>query len=131
MRPQPVVAVIDSNLDTVRVVLHVLRQAGFRAVGCPFATTAGAFDWSGFLARHQPDAVLFHVDPPYDTNIDLFTQMREQLFPHVAVVLTTAGLKGLSDVLGLTEALTILVKPYDMVRLVEVVREATQQTLGR
>ena len=81
-----------------------------------------------FVATHAPRLLLFDVGLPYEANWEFIQAVRQQ--PDVSalpIVLTTTNKAALEQLVGPTDALEILSKPYDLDRMTAVVRAALQQ----
>jgi DNA-binding response OmpR family regulator len=121
------VAVFNASEDTVDCLTMFFERAGFRAVGRtwparePLTVEAG----HAFLSRHQPDVVVFDVSLPYEANWERFLDFKRAVDGRaVPIVLTTTNKRALSRLIGSTEAIEILGKPYDLDQLAAAVRRA-------
>jgi DNA-binding NtrC family response regulator len=126
-----VVAVFNASEDTVDFVSVFFELHGFRAVGRTWPARE-ALDLKtvlGFMAKHQPQAIVFDVSFPYESNWQRFLEFR-QLGDQcrVPVVLTTTNKDALVECVGSTEALEIVGKPYDLDELLTAVRRALAST---
>jgi CheY-like chemotaxis protein len=78
-----------------------------------------------FVARHQPDVIVFDISFPYDHN---WRRCREFRGAHdiqkIPVVLTTTNARALSEIVGPTAAIEIVGKPYDLELLAGAVARA-------
>jgi hypothetical protein len=74
-----VVALVSVSDDTIDMVQSLLTEAG-RArtlVWCHFADLRrGRVDFAKYLAKHDPEVVIFDISPPYDENLQFFETMR-------------------------------------------------------
>lgn len=126
----PVVAILNTNDDTVEMLRLMLETEGILAVSAHLAEIKrGVFDFGGFLSEHDPKVVLVDLAPPYDRSWLLFTHLR-----------TVPAAKGRTFVLTSTnparvqqvatpdqEILEIVGKPYDM----EIIVGAVKTALGK
>jgi DNA-binding NtrC family response regulator len=123
------VAVINSNSDTVELLRVALQQEGFQCVtGHIEDIKRGVLDFSRFLAEHDPRAVIYDIPPPYDQNWKFLQLLRttDAMLDRV-VVLTTTHKGHLEELVGPTDAIEIVGKPYDLDQIIGAVRRA----LGR
>lgn len=133
----PVVAVVNADFDANRLLLSAFRQRGFVAVGCGarhlrgaglFAPTrrGNSFDFPAFIRRHNPDVVVFHVDPAYEESVRVFRHFRRTVLRDLPVALTTTDPGRLEQVLEHEDAGEVLLKPSDVNELVQFARHALE-----
>ena len=68
--PPPVVAILNSNDDTVEMLRAMLEMEGIVAVSAHVSDLRrGQFDFAGFLEEHNPKVIVYDVVPPYDLQI--------------------------------------------------------------
>ena len=84
-------------------------------------------DLKGFVDAHQPVAVVYDVQPPYDVNWRYLEALRTSgALKGLPVVVTTTNEKRLREFVDTTEPMIeIFGKPYDMKEVVAAVRRAT------
>jgi len=126
-----VVAVFNASEDTVDFVSVFFELHGFRAVGrtWPAREPLDLKTVLGFMVEHQPQAIVFDVSFPYESNWQRFLEFRQLGDQcHVPVVLTTTNKDALAECVGSTEALEIVGKPYDLNELLAAVRRALAST---
>ena len=123
------VAVINSNSDTVELLRVALQQAGFQSVtGHIEDIKRGVLDFSRFLAEHDPRAVIYDIPPPYDQNWKFLQLLRTtDAMRDRVVVVTTTHKAHLEELVGPTDAIEIVGKPYDLDQIIGAVRRG----LGR
>ena len=124
-----IVAVINSSADTVEMLRVALQQAGFEAVTAHIDEIKhGVLDFSGFLAQHDPRAVIYDIPPPYDQNWRFFQLLSTtEAMCHRTVVLTTTHKGHLEEMVGPTDAIEIVGKPYDVNKIIDAVRRGVGQ----
>src|SRR6185295_3336200 len=89
---RPVVAVFNASQDTVDMLIAFFEQYGYEAVGEPWPAREplDVDTVRAFVARHQPDVIVFDISFPYDHN---WQRCREFHDAHdiqkIPVVLTT------------------------------------------
>ena len=125
-----VIAVVNSNEDTVEMLRNCLQQHGFSAVVTAhihdFRT--GQSDFPAFIEQHDPAVIVYDVSLPYDRN---WTFLRLLLDTDAMrgrkVVLTTTNKHRLEELVGPTDAFEIVGKPYDLEQIVDAVRNAVAE----
>jgi DNA-binding response OmpR family regulator len=126
-KPDKVIAVVNSNEDTVEMLRNCLQAHGFSSVvtGHVNDFKTGATDFTGFVAQHDPKVIVYDISIPYDKN---WTFLRLLLDTDAMrgrkVVVTTTNKDRLEELVGPTEAIEIVGKPYDLDRIVAAVDAA-------
>jgi DNA-binding NtrC family response regulator len=123
-----VVAVINSNADTVEMLRLALQHAGFEAVTADIdEIRRGLVDFSRFLEEHDARAVIYDIPPPYEQNWVFFKLLRTtDALRDRAIVVTTTHKGNLEKLVGPTDSIEIVGKPYDLDQVIR----AVQQGLG-
>jgi DNA-binding NtrC family response regulator len=122
-----IIAVVNSNEDTVEMLRNCLQQHGFSSIvtGHIHDFKTGAVDFPGFLEQHDPAVIVYDVSLPYDRN---WTFLRLLLDTDAMrgrkVVVTTTNKSRLEELVGATDAFEIVGKPYDLERIVGAVEAA-------
>jgi len=118
------VAVFNASDDTIEMLKVLLSESGYRALdGGVDNVKSGETDFIAFLDRHQPDAIIWDIAPPYDRNWNFFKLIRAlRPLERCALVLTTTH-KDHLDALAQqdTGAIEIIGKPYDLQAIVDAV----------
>ena len=89
----------------------------FTHAGCHFADLKkGRVDFAQFLAKHDPQVVIFDISPPYAENWQFFETLREtRSMEERGLVLTTTNKNRLDETVGANStAIEIVGKPYDL-----------------
>jgi CheY-like chemotaxis protein len=124
---EEVIAVINSNEDTVEMLRSCLQQHGFSAVvtGHIVDFKTGQADFPGFVHHHDPRVIVYDISLPYDKN---WTFLRLLLDTDAMrgrkVVVTTTNKARLEELVGPTDAFEIVGKPYDLDQIVAAVKVA-------
>jgi DNA-binding NarL/FixJ family response regulator len=124
---EKVIAVVNSNEDTVDILRSCLQQHGFSSIvtGHIHDFKTGISDFPGFVAQHDPKVIVYDISIPYDQN---WTFLRLLLDTDAMrgrkVVVTTTNKDRLEELVGPTEAIEIVGKPYDLERIVGAVESA-------
>lgn len=123
---KPTIAVFNSSEDTVELLRTALEAEGFQTVAGHIPDVKkGELDLIDFVNHHTPAVILYDISPPYDANWRFLRLVRssESLKKH-QFVLTTTNKPALEQLVGQTEALEIIGKPYDLRQVVDAVRTA-------
>ena len=123
----PVVAVLNSNDDTVEMLRMMLEFEGMLTVSAHVSDIRrGVFDFSGFLGEHDPKVILFDVPPPYDRSWLMLQHLRGT--PVAAKrkwVITSTNPARLQEIANPEEPIyEIIGKPYDLKVIVDAVKKA-------
>ena len=129
-RIRPVIAVINSSSDTVDLLRTVLEQEGFQTVvGHIPEIKQGGLDFVAFLEHHAPAVIIYDISLPYDANWNFLRLVRSsEAVKDLPFVLTTTNKPALEQLVGATETLEIIGKPYDLQQVVNAVRKALSDT---
>jgi CheY-like chemotaxis protein len=123
---KPTIAVFNSSEDTVELLRTALEAEGFQTVAGRIPDVKkGDLDLIDFVNHHTPAVILYDISPPYDANWRFLRLVRssESLKKH-QFVLTTTNKPALEQLVGETEALEIIGKPYDLRQVIDAVRTA-------
>jgi DNA-binding response OmpR family regulator len=111
------VAVINSSEDTVEMLRYALQHHGFTSIVTAHVTDirSGKLDFVSFLSDHDPKALVYDISIPYDSNWTFLKLLLDS--EHMrgrAVVVTTTNKRRLEELVGATDAIEIVGKPYDL-----------------
>ena len=124
-------AVFNASEDTVAFVSLFFQGQGFHVVSqsWPAYDPLRADVADAFVSQHGADVVIFDVSLPYEENWQHFEAFKKLLDRRkVPVVLTTTNKRALSEMIGTTDAVEIVGKPFDLDLLASAVRDAIQRT---
>ena len=127
-------AIINSSDDTVEMLRTCLQQEGFTSVVTTHITDIkrGRTDFIEFLAKHDPQVIVYDVSIPYEENWNfLRLLMSSDDMEGRRVVITTTNKKVLESFVGETDAIEIHGKPYDLRAIVESVQAAAMAVAPR
>ena len=125
--PPPVVAVLNSNDDTVEMLAMMLEAEGMVAVTAHVSDLRrGKFDFGGFMSEHDPKVIIYDIPPPYDRSWLFLEHLRN--LPSMKgrnFVLTSTNPQRVQQIaqpdLPIYE---IIGKPYDLQMIIDAVRKA-------
>jgi DNA-binding NarL/FixJ family response regulator len=82
----------------------------------------------GFLEQHQPAAVVIDISMPYAENWNVVRLLRDTAaMQGRALVLTTTNKRALDELVGPTDTIEIVGKPYDATVVLEAVRKSIER----
>jgi DNA-binding response OmpR family regulator len=126
--PKPGVALINASDDTVEMVQRMLSASGIDCLtGCHFADLKkGNVDFGQFLAKYDPQVVIFDISPPYAENWQFFRTLRDaKTMEGRGLVLTTTNKDRLDEIVGEdSTAIEIVGKPYDLQQITAAITAA-------
>jgi CheY-like chemotaxis protein len=115
------VAILNSNEDVLEMLRFAFEDAGFNTVTAHVPDIKrGHTDFLAFLEKHDPDAIIYDIAPPYRDNWT-FLQLVLSMDPvkRRKVVLTTSNRRLLQETAGeAVQAFEISEKPYDIQEIV-------------
>jgi DNA-binding NarL/FixJ family response regulator len=127
---KPIIAVFNSSGDTVEMLRTALEADGLHTVsGHIGELKKGELDFVAFVEHHRPAVIVYDISMPYETNWNFLKLVRSsQPAQQCRFILTTTNKPALDKLVGETEALEIIGKPYDLRQVVEAVRTALART---
>jgi hypothetical protein len=125
----PVVAILNTNDDTVEMLRTMLELDGIVAVSAHVSDLRrGHLDFGGFLGEHDPQVIIYDVPPPYDRSWLFFEHL--QGLPAAKgrkFVITSTNPARVQQVANPDQpVLEIIGKPYDLQMITEAVKKALQ-----
>jgi DNA-binding response OmpR family regulator len=124
----PTVAVINTSTDTIDMLRMFFEQAGLVVVSTStILLRDGEVDLRAFLSSHQPDVLLYDISLPYEVNWRLFCHMRETMSVKVPTIITTTNVKHVQPLAGEVYIHEIVGQPYDLDKLLEIVKQTIRR----
>jgi len=123
----PVVAILNSNDDTVELLRTVLELEGIVVVSAHVSDLRrGQFDFSGFLSEHDPRVVIYDIPPPYDRSWLFFEHLKGlPTMKGREFVLTSTNPARVQQVAKPDQPVhEIIGKPYDLQLITDAVKKA-------
>lgn len=129
MKPPPVVAVLNSNDDTVELIRYYLENEGYVVVSAHLADVKrGETSIEEYIAEHDPKVILYDIAPPYDRSWLFLQHIRSQsAIRGRRFVLTSTHPERVQQIAGeaaAEEIHEIIGKPYDLQQIVNAVKQA-------
>jgi CheY-like chemotaxis protein len=120
------VAIFNSSQDTVEFLRITFEAAGFQTVaGHVPDIKRGHLDFVGFIAEHEPVAVVLDIAMPYEDNWKFVRLIRDSgSMRDRPLILTTTNKRALEELVGATDTIEIVGKPYEPAEILEAVRKA-------
>jgi len=125
----PVVAILNTNDDTVEMLRVMIESEGMVAVSAHVSEIRrGALDFGSFLKEHDPQVIIVDLPPPYDRSWLMFQHLRTiESARDRRFVLTSTNPSRVAEVAQPDlPVLEIIGKPYDLQNIVEAVRQAIE-----
>ena len=127
-----IVALFNASDDTIDMIQKLLTEAGIAQtlIWCHFADLKkGVVDFKKYLAKHNPELVIFDISPPYDENWTFFKTMRDSdAMKGRSSVLTTTNKNRLDEVLGRdSHALEVVGRVEDLRQIADAIKEETNK----
>ncbi|HVL68236.1 MAG TPA: hypothetical protein VM364_13315 [Vicinamibacterales bacterium] len=121
----PVIAILNSNDDTVEMLRMAFENEGIVAVSAHVSDLRrGEIDFSGFLREHDPRVILYDLVPPYERSWLFLQHLRgTSAGADRHYVLTSTNPARVRQIAGIDEQVfEIIGKPYDLNLIVEAVK---------
>ena len=123
----PVVAILNTNDDTVEMLRMMLESNGMVGVSMHInAIKRGEADFGAFLEEHDPRVLIIDLPPPYDRSWLMYQHLRATPSARKRqFVLTSTNPARLREVAGADEPVfEIIGKPYDLQAIVDAVKKS-------
>ena len=126
-RARPLVAIINTALETIELFQYLLADEGMDTVSA-YVTEfkRGERDLASFFAKHQPNAVVYDIALPYVENWQFFQEqvLAPHFLPESCFVVTTTNRSVLEVLVGPTSACELIGRPFDLESILVAVKQA-------
>lgn len=125
----PVVAIVNTNPDLVRLLRMAFEKAGFIVFEIFIEDIKlGAANVDAFLSQHDPKVIVYDLAPPYDVNWRFLDHLRTATgFKGRQFVLTSVNVRNAEQVVKDDESVYEIVgEEKDIAEVVRAVREAAR-----
>jgi hypothetical protein len=122
----PVVAILNTNDDTVEMLRIMIESEGMVAVSAQVNDLRrGQLDFGGFLEEHDPKVIIYDVPPPYDRSWLFFEHLRAlpAMRDRNLVVTSTNPARVQQIANPDLPILEIIGKPYDLQMIIDAVKK--------
>jgi DNA-binding response OmpR family regulator len=129
MKSPPVVAIVNTNPDLVRMLQVNLEAAAFVVFTLHIEDIRlASTNVESFLEQHDPRVIVYDVAPPFDQNWRFLDHLRTATaFRGRQFVLTTVNARKVEEIVGNEETVYEVVgQPTDVAEVVRAVKEASR-----
>jgi hypothetical protein len=126
-RRRPVVAIINSTVESIDLLTEFLHSEGVATVDAyVIEFKRGMRNFDAFFRDYQPQAVIYDIGIPYIENWTFFNEqvLARDLLPASAFVITTANRTVLEALVGTTQAIELIGCPADLDIIAGAVKKA-------
>lgn len=122
------VAVINSNKSIIDLIRLFLNDEGIPSIGGLVPDfKRGRQDWIAFLKSYNPKVIIYDIAYPYEENWKNFQLVKDSKEAEGRLfILTTTDKSALEQLVGETNTIEILGKPFDLNKVVTVVKQKLQ-----
>ena len=124
------VAVINSSAAVIELLRTLLETAGYETVTAHIDDIkSGRLDLLGFLKTHDPQVVIYDISIPYEENWTFLKLVRDTDVVHGRrFIVTTTNKARLEQLVGPTDTLEIVGKPFDLDQILVAVQGKTERS---
>lgn len=125
-----VIGLINSNAEILEVLSLAFQMEGFKTVTAHLQTfKENPKKYTQFLKRHKPKVLVIDVPPPYEENWGYAKKMKDtEITKTIGFVFTSTNKQRLEELVGKTEVIELIGKPYDLIEIVQAASRTYQVT---
>jgi CheY-like chemotaxis protein len=123
-----VVAVFNTNSELVDMLRAAFERAGMTVVAARMNGTPRDTYIAGFVARHQPDVIVYDLAPPYDRSRQLLDRVRDLPAMRSRQFVITSTNAAAANALSRSPdgIFEIIGQPYDIDAITTAVKQASR-----
>jgi DNA-binding NtrC family response regulator len=123
------VAVINANEDIIDLIRLLLDDEGIPSIsGHVIDFKRGRKDLLAFLREHNPRVIVYDISPPYEENWKFFQLVKNaKEADGREFILTTTNKTALEQLVGKTDAIEIIGKPFDLEEVITSIKQKLQR----
>ena len=123
---KPLLAIVNTSVDLAQMLAEAAQEEGYRTVTAWVSEfRAGRQDLAAFLREQEPDAVIWDIAIPYEENWRYVQRVRAgNVMRDCPLVLTTTNKRALEALVGPTNTIELVGKPYDLAEIFAAVERA-------
>jgi hypothetical protein len=126
---QPVVAVINTSTEIIKLLSEVLADEGFAVVSAyTFEFKRGELDFRAFVAKYRPQAILWDIAIPYVENWEYLSKdvLDLGIVPERCFICSCVNKTALEMLVGPTPTIELIGRPFDLQVIIDAVRRVVE-----
>jgi CheY-like chemotaxis protein len=118
------IVIVNANDELIEILAEVFRRDGYDVVTAHSRDVReGSVDLLALLAQHEPAVLVYDVAVPYEENWAFVQRLRATAgFGSGRLILTSTNKPALERLVGPTDTIEIVGKPFDVEQIRDVVR---------
>jgi DNA-binding response OmpR family regulator len=119
------ILVLNTSIEVTTLLTEILQDEGYDSSYAYIPEIKkGLVKLSKLLKSAQPDLIIYDIALPYEENWEFFQQMsKSKLLEGCQIILTTTNKHVLDSLVGPTNTLEIVGKPFDLEILLKLVKK--------
>lgn len=124
------ILVLNTSLEVTTLLVEILQDEGYDASYAYIVEIKHRMiKLSELIKSSQPNLIIYDIALPYEENWNFFKKMRESsLLKDCKVILTTTNKHILESLVGPTDTLEIIGKPFDLDILLKLVKSKLKKS---